>query len=88
MKLFHYLFFLQAEHLLIRSGDFLVRESAKIPGQFILSGRHQNQFKHLLLVDPEGVVSRTQTYINKRNLIQINRSFYLSLCYIDPYERL
>ncbi|CAF0931299.1 unnamed protein product [Adineta steineri] len=50
-----------AEHLLNRSGDFLVRESAKIPGQFILSGRSRDQFKHLLLVDPEGVI-RTKDY--------------------------
>ncbi|CAF3480703.1 unnamed protein product [Rotaria sordida] len=51
----------EAEHLLTHSGDFLVRESVKIPGQFILSGRYQNQFKHLLLVDPEGVI-RTKDY--------------------------
>jgi len=48
---------LKAELLLHHSGDFLVRESAKIPGQFILSGRYQDHFKHLLLVDPEGVVN-------------------------------
>ena len=50
-------FIFQAERLLRYNGDFLVRESAKIPGQFILSGRYQDHFKHLLLVDPEGVVS-------------------------------
>lgn len=53
------LFFLclQAELLLHHSGDFLVRESVKVPGQFILSGRYKDQFKHLLLIDPEGIVS-------------------------------
>lgn len=51
----------EAELLLHNSGDFLVRESAKIPGQFILSGRYKDQFKHLLLVDPEGVI-RTKDY--------------------------
>jgi len=51
----------EAEHLLAHSGDFLVRESAKCPGQFILSGRYNDQFKHLLLVDPEGVI-RTKDY--------------------------
>ncbi|CAF4550716.1 unnamed protein product [Rotaria socialis] len=50
-----------AELLLHNSGDFLVRESAKIPGQFILSGRYKDQFKHLLLVDPEGII-RTKDY--------------------------
>ena len=48
---------LQAELLLHHSGDFLVRESVKVPGQFILSGRYKDQFKHLLLIDPEGIVS-------------------------------
>ncbi|CAF1281523.1 unnamed protein product [Adineta ricciae] len=51
----------EAELLLHNSGDFLVRESAKIPGQFILSGRYKDQFKHLLLVDPEGII-RTKDY--------------------------
>ncbi|CAF1284875.1 unnamed protein product [Rotaria sordida] len=51
----------EAELLLHHSGDFLVRESAKIPGQFILSGRYKDQYKHLLLVDPEGII-RTKDY--------------------------
>ena len=54
-------FFLQAERLLKHSGDFLVRESAKIPGQFILTGRYQDHYKHLLLVDPEGVVKKNSS---------------------------
>jgi hypothetical protein len=29
----------------------------KIPGQYILSGRAKEQYKHLLLVDQDGVVS-------------------------------
>ena len=40
-------------------GDFLVRESSNSPGQFVLSGRQMGKVKHLLLVDPEGVVSVT-----------------------------
>ncbi|CAF4601478.1 unnamed protein product [Rotaria sp. Silwood1] len=51
----------EAERLLTHNGDFLVRESVKIPGQFILSGRCQSHFKHLLLVDPEGAI-RTKDY--------------------------
>ncbi|CAF1045562.1 unnamed protein product [Didymodactylos carnosus] len=47
---------IQAEMLLYHNGDFLVRESAKIPRQFILSGRYKDTFKHLLLVDPQGVI--------------------------------
>ncbi|KAJ8005007.1 hypothetical protein DPEC_G00142180 [Dallia pectoralis] len=46
----------QAERLLTRDGDFLVRESGTTPGQYVLTGQQGSQPKHLLLVDPEGVV--------------------------------
>ncbi|XP_023699325.1 SHC-transforming protein 2 isoform X1 [Paramormyrops kingsleyae] len=45
-----------AEKLLARDGDFLVRDSATNPGQYVLTGMHCGLPKHLLLVDPEGVV--------------------------------
>ncbi|CAG07938.1 unnamed protein product, partial [Tetraodon nigroviridis] len=45
-----------AERLLIRDGDFLVRESTTNLGQYVLTGMHCGLPKHLLLVDPEGVV--------------------------------
>uniref|UniRef100_A0A8C9TBI8 SH2 domain-containing protein n=1 Tax=Scleropages formosus TaxID=113540 RepID=A0A8C9TBI8_SCLFO len=48
-----------AERLLARDGDFLVRDSATNPGQYVLTGMHCGLPKHLLLVDPEGVVSGT-----------------------------
>jgi len=35
-----------------------VRESPTSSGQFVLSGCHNGDIKHLLLVDPEGRVSR------------------------------
>lgn len=47
----------EAEALLQLHGDFLVRESASSPGQYVLTGLQSGQPKHLLLVDPEGVVS-------------------------------
>lgn len=50
----------EAEKLLTRDGDFLVRESGTTPGQYVLTGQQGGQPKHLLLVDPEGVV-RHQT---------------------------
>uniref|UniRef100_A0A8C8SSM4 SHC adaptor protein 4 n=1 Tax=Pelusios castaneus TaxID=367368 RepID=A0A8C8SSM4_9SAUR len=51
-----------AETLLINDGDFLVRESATSPGQYVLSGLQGGQAKHLLLVDPEGKV-RTKDHV-------------------------
>lgn len=47
----------EAEGLLRRDGDFLVRKSTTNPGSFVLTGMHDGQAKHLLLVDPEGMVS-------------------------------
>ncbi|XP_015684512.1 SHC-transforming protein 2-like, partial [Protobothrops mucrosquamatus] len=44
-----------AEKLLHTDGDFLVRDSITNPGQYVLTGMHGGQPKHLLLVDPEGV---------------------------------
>lgn len=46
----------EAESLVVNDGDFLVRES-KQPGQYVLTGMEAGNRKHLLLVDPEGVVS-------------------------------
>nr|XP_023669696.1 SHC-transforming protein 4 isoform X2 [Paramormyrops kingsleyae] len=51
-----------AERLLTDSGDFLVRESSSSPGQYVLSGLQGATAKHLLLVDPEGMV-RTKDHI-------------------------
>lgn len=45
-----------SEMLLEQEGDFLVRESTTTQGQYVLSGRHTGGVKHLLLIDPEGVV--------------------------------
>ncbi|XP_050671062.1 SHC-transforming protein 1 [Leptidea sinapis] len=45
-----------AERLVVEDGEFLVRESSACPGQFVLTGARKGQHKHLLLVDPNGVV--------------------------------
>ncbi|XP_053558373.1 SHC-transforming protein 3 [Bombina bombina] len=45
-----------AEKLLKKDGDFLVRKSINNPGSYVLTGMHNGQAKHLLLVDPEGTV--------------------------------
>uniref|UniRef100_A0A915EI14 SH2 domain-containing protein n=1 Tax=Ditylenchus dipsaci TaxID=166011 RepID=A0A915EI14_9BILA len=46
-----------AESLLCRDGQFLVRQSPNIADQFVLSGVHNQQFKHICLVSHEGKVS-------------------------------
>ncbi|XP_070156940.1 SHC-transforming protein 1 [Polyergus mexicanus] len=46
----------EAESMLSRDGDFLVRESQGSPGQYVLTGMNNGTPKHLLLIDPEGVV--------------------------------
>ncbi|XP_048188011.1 SHC-transforming protein 4 [Perognathus longimembris pacificus] len=51
-----------AESLLVKDGDFLVRESVTSPGQYVLSGLQGGQAKHVLLVDPEGKV-RTKDHV-------------------------
>jgi hypothetical protein len=50
----------EAEALLREDGDFLVRKSTTNPGSFVLTGMHNGQAKHLLLVDPEGTVRHGQ----------------------------
>ncbi|CAG9581198.1 unnamed protein product [Danaus chrysippus] len=45
-----------AEKLVVEDGEFLVRQSAACPGQFVLTGARRGAHKHLLLVDPNGVV--------------------------------
>ncbi|NWS74623.1 SHC3 protein, partial [Crotophaga sulcirostris] len=46
----------EAEQLLKKCGDFLVRKSTTNPGSYVLTGMHNGEAKHLLLVDPEGTV--------------------------------
>lgn len=49
--------------MLLSDGEFLVRESSNKEGQFVLSGMKGGLVVHLLLVDPEGVVSSFNLYI-------------------------
>ncbi|XP_028164328.1 SHC-transforming protein 1 [Ostrinia nubilalis] len=46
----------RAEKLVVEDGEFLVRESTGCAGQFVLTGARRGVHKHLLLVDPNGVV--------------------------------
>ncbi|KAF7287503.1 hypothetical protein GWI33_001463 [Rhynchophorus ferrugineus] len=62
-----------AEQLLQKDGDFLVRESMNTPGQFVLSGMQNNNKRHLLLIDPEGVVRTKDRMFNSvSHLIQFH----------------
>lgn len=63
-----------AESLLKKDGDFLVRESTNtVERQFVLSGMQDNSKKHLLLIDPEGVVRTKDRVFNSVNhLIQFH----------------
>lgn len=45
-----------AERLLMRDGDYLVRETNKAEKQYVLSGRYKGECRHIFLVDPSGVV--------------------------------
>uniref|UniRef100_A0A8C1W7E4 SHC adaptor protein 3 n=1 Tax=Cyprinus carpio TaxID=7962 RepID=A0A8C1W7E4_CYPCA len=85
----------QAEKLLLRDGDFLVRKSSTNPGSYVLTGMHSGLAKHLLLVDPEGTV-RTKDHIFESisHLIGHHRDNNLpivsagsELCLKQPVER-
>ncbi|XP_050313168.1 SHC-transforming protein 4 isoform X2 [Anthonomus grandis grandis] len=76
-----------AERLLQKDGDFLVRESTNTPGQFVLSGMQNSNKKHLLLVDPEGVVRTKDRMFNSvSHLIQFH--FDNALPIISPESAL
>lgn len=47
---------IESEILLKNDGDFLVRDSHGTRGQYVLSGMQKKTPKHLLLIDPEGIV--------------------------------
>uniref|UniRef100_F6RER1 Uncharacterized protein n=1 Tax=Ciona intestinalis TaxID=7719 RepID=F6RER1_CIOIN len=64
----------EAEQLLSHDGDFLVRESTTTKGQFVLSGVQDGQYKHLLLVDPNGVVrTKDRQFDSVSHLISFHR---------------
>ncbi|XP_055521493.1 LOW QUALITY PROTEIN: SHC-transforming protein 1-like, partial [Leucoraja erinacea] len=87
----------EAEKLLRANGDFLVRESTTTPGQYVLTGLQSGQPKHLLLVDPEGVVStdeKDHKFESVSHLISYHMDNQLpiisagsELCLQQPVER-
>ena len=47
----------EAEALLMGDGEYLIRESTKKQGQYVLTGMAGGKAQHLLLMDKEGRVS-------------------------------
>jgi len=79
----------EAEQLLRQDGDFLVRESHQTPGQFVLTGMQGQSRKHLLLVDPHGVVrTRDRTFDSVIHLIDYHRNNKLPIISAESALRL
>jgi SHC-transforming protein 1 len=73
-----------AEALLKNDGDFLVRESQGSNGQYVLTGLNAGQPKHLLLIDPEGVVrTKDRVFENITHLINYHWSNRLPIISAD-----
>lgn len=65
---------LEAEMLIEKDGQFLVRESTTNEGQYVLSGMKDGQHRHLLLVDPEGQVrTKDRTFATVDDLVAYHR---------------
>eukprot|EP00118_Oscarella_pearsei_P017395 m.171758 g.171758 ORF g.171758 m.171758 type:complete len:582 (+) comp39074_c0_seq6:92-1837(+) len=61
----------QAESLLEEDGEFLVRESTSQAGQYVLTGLQGGKPRHMLLVDPEGVVrTKDRSFDSVQHLIK------------------
>ena len=50
----------EAEGLLVEDGEYLIRESSKKPGQYVLTGMANGKIQHLLLMDKQGRVNISQ----------------------------
>ncbi|XP_022822064.1 SHC-transforming protein 1 [Spodoptera litura] len=73
-----------AEKLVVEDGEFLVRESAACPGQFVLTGARKGSHKHLLLVDPNGVVrTKDRVFESVPHLIKYHCSNELPIVSAD-----
>lgn len=73
-----------AEKLVVEDGEFLVRESAACAGQFVLTGARRGSHKHLLLVDPKGVVrTKDRVFESVPHLIKYHCSNELPIVSAD-----
>lgn len=79
----------ESESLVREDGDFLVRESIGCEGQFVLTGRHDGVCKHLLLVDPDGVVrTKDRSFDSVSHLVHYHRDNRLPIISADSSLRL
>jgi hypothetical protein len=63
-----------AEKMLTRDGDYLVRETNKAEKQYVLSGRYKGECRHIFLVDPSGVIrTKDRVFENICHLIQYHQ---------------
>jgi len=63
-----------AEKVLVKDGDYLVRETNKAERQYVLSGRYKGECRHIFLVDPSGVVrTKDKVFENICHLIQYHQ---------------
>ena len=46
----------EAERLLVEDGKFLIHESSKKPGQYVLTGMANGTIQHLLLMNKQGKI--------------------------------
>lgn len=73
-----------AEKLVVEDGEFLVRESTACAGQFVLTGARRGLHKHLLLVDPIGVVrTKDRVFDSVPHLIKYHCSNELPIVSAD-----
>jgi hypothetical protein len=63
-----------AEKMLLKDGDYLVRETNKANRQYVLSGRYKGECRHIFLVDPSGVVrTKDRVFENICHLIKYHQ---------------
>ncbi|XP_076355553.1 SHC-transforming protein 1-like isoform X1 [Tachypleus tridentatus] len=73
-----------SEVLVVRDGDFLVRESSGFPRQYILTGMRNGERKHLLLVDPEGIVrTKDRSFESVSHLINYHHDNSFPIIFAD-----
>ncbi len=69
----------EAEAMLVTDGEFLIRESSKKVGQYVLTGMASGKPQHLLLMDKEGRVSSQGRREGKGDITSLGGGGLISL---------